>query len=362
MSTGKTIKQLISASVAVGALLAATPAAQATPATITHQGRLFDATKVPVNGQLKVTFKIYAKSDDTTEIWSETHDLTFDEGYFSATLGEQTTFFPAMAPAIFDGSIRYMGVTVEGDSEMSPRAIVQSVPYAFVARDVNGDIHPTSISIGQTQVVNNLGEWVGSPTGLIGPTGPQGDLGPTGPEGPQGPLGPTGPEGPQGPIGPTGPVGPTGADGMAGPTGPTGIVSTSTISGIINGIPSTPMGTAPWLFAGTTATVNVATVGQRITGSAVASFSHGANTGVTVSVSLCLAPSPAGAPITPFFPGNFPDATVVAQPTKTLLSAAGSVAPPTPGNYIVGFCVRNKSTTISLPGNDYVNGWFTVTN
>jgi len=359
MSTGKTIKQLISASVAVGALFAGMPAAEATPATITHQGRLFDANMVPVKGAMKVTFKIYAKSDDTTEIWSETHDITFDQGYFSVTLGEQTTFFPAMAPAIFDGTARYMGVTVEGDSEMSPRAVVQSVPYAFVARDVDGDIHPASVSIGQTPVINNLGEWVGPSSGLVGPTGPQG---PTGAEGPQGPAGPTGADGMNGTNGVDGATGPTGPTGPAGPAGLTGIVSTSTIAGIIPGIPSTPMGTAPWVFAGPTATVTVTTMGQRITGSAVGSFSQTTNNGVPVSVSLCIAPAPAGTPINPFFPNNFPDATVLAQPTKTLLSAAGSVTPAAIGSYVVGFCIRNKSTTVNLPGNDYVNGWFTVTN
>jgi hypothetical protein len=55
---------------------------------------------------------------------------------------------------------------------------------------------------------------------LIGPTGPEGPIGPTGPTGPEGPIGPTGPTGPEGPIGPTGPTGPEGPIGPTGPTGP----------------------------------------------------------------------------------------------------------------------------------------------
>lgn len=359
MSTGKTIKQVISGTVAVGALLASAPAAlAAVPATITQQGRLFDVDKKPVVGTLKVTFKIYAKSDDTTEIWSETHDVTFDEGYFSATLGEQSTFFPPMATPIFDGTVRYMGVTVEGDNEMSPRAVVQSVPYSFLAGDILGDIHPSSVSIGQTPVINSAGEWVGNPTGLVGPTGAQGDPGPIGPTGA---AGTNGVDGVTGPIGPTGATGATGAPGATGATGATGIVTTVTVAGSIAAVVSPGMTTPPWTFTGPTATVTVAS-GQRITGSAVAVFGHTSNSTVVVSASLCIAPLPAGTPIDPFFPMNFPDATVLAQPTKTMLSAAGSIAPATPGQYRVGFCIRNKSTSINLAANDFVNGWFTVTN
>lgn len=348
------MKQLISATVAVGALLTGAPSAQAAPPpTITQQGRLFDSMKMPVSGTYKVTFKIYAKSDDTTELWSETLDVSFDEGYFSATLGEVNTFFPPMAPAVFDGTVRYMGVTVEGDNELSPRAIVQSVPYAFVAGDVLGDIHPTSISVGQTQVIDSSGQWIGSPTGLVGPTGA------TGPQGDPGPMGPTGADGA---TGATGADGMTGATGATGATGPTGIVSTSTIAGTISPVPSPGMATPVWTFAGPTATVTIV-AGQRITGSAVGVLGHNnQNTTVAASVSLCIAPLPAGTPIDPFFPNNFPETTVLAAPTKTMVSATGSVLPAAAGQYRVGFCIRNKSTTINLGSNDYVNGWFTVTN
>jgi hypothetical protein len=58
-------------------------------------------------------------------------------------------------------------------------------------------------------VINAQGQWVGSPTGLIGPQGPPGPPGPqgfTGPPGPQGPQGFTGPPGLPGPPGPPGPT------------------------------------------------------------------------------------------------------------------------------------------------------------
>jgi Collagen triple helix repeat (20 copies) len=69
--------------------------------------------------------------------------------------------------------------------------------------DVNGNI-----AIAGTPVISSTGQWVGNPTGLIGPMGPQGLTGATGPQGPTGagPEGPAGPTGPQGPAGPTGPA------------------------------------------------------------------------------------------------------------------------------------------------------------
>jgi hypothetical protein len=149
--------------------------------------------------------------------------------------------------------------------------------------------------------------------------------------------------------------------GNPGPQGPSGVVQIVSIADDINGIPATPAGSAPWLFAGPFTTVTVS-AGQRITGSGSASFGHGANTNVTVSASLCLSANVDGATLEPFHLSNFPDATVLPQPVKTLLSANGSRVVAQAGTYRIGFCVRNKSTTISLPGNDYVNAWFMVTN
>ena len=339
MSTMKTIKHLISASIAAGTLLVGTSAAQAVPQTITHQGRLYDANKMPVSGVIDVTFKIYDKADATIEIWSETQSLTFDEGYFSASLGEVTPFSTAMVP-VFDGSVRYMGVTVGADPEMTPRAPVQSVPYAMVAADVFGDIHPTSISVGGTTIINSMGEWTGAQTGLVGPQGPAGMNGTNGIDGATGPTGPT------------------------GPTGATGVVSTSTVAGLIAAIPFGG-GAAAWVFAGPTATVTVQP-GQRITGSAVAVFGHGNGMAQPVAFSLCISDVPAGSMLSAFFATSYPQANVAASPNKSALAAAASVVPqnvPMGGaNYKVGFCLQNKSSNVNLGANDYVNGWFVVTN
>lgn len=114
------------------------------PGAVTHQGRLFDDMGDPVSDTLDVTFAIYDASSGGTELWSETISVDFVDGYYSARLGETNSL-----GAILDGTDKYMGVSIDGDDEMSPRSLVGSVPYAMVANDVNGDIHPTSI-VGST--------------------------------------------------------------------------------------------------------------------------------------------------------------------------------------------------------------------
>ena len=62
----------------------------------------------------------------------------------------------------------------------------------------------------------------GSGTGTIGPTGPQGDIGPQGSIGPTGVQGDVGPQGYQGPTGYQGDIGPQGFQGLQGSTGEVG--------------------------------------------------------------------------------------------------------------------------------------------
>lgn len=82
----------------------------------------------------------------------------------------------------------------------------------------NGPIDAVKgLQVNGVQVINGSGQWVGSPTGLIGPQGPQG---PQGVKGDKGDPGPQGIQGLQGIQGPKGDKGDTGAAGSPGPTGP----------------------------------------------------------------------------------------------------------------------------------------------
>ena len=205
-------KRSIMAAAVLAVVMLSTTANAGVPNTLNHQGRLYDSSGVPVTGSKTITFTIYANQDDPANayLWKETHTVTFDNGHFAVSVGSITPF----GATLFDGSERFLGITVLGDVEMSPRSSIASVPYALVAGDVIGDIAPMSVSIpGFGEVINSSGQWVGDPTGLVGPIGPQGPMGLQGSSGPQGPQGNTGPTGPQGIPGAQGPVGPIGPQG-----------------------------------------------------------------------------------------------------------------------------------------------------
>jgi hypothetical protein len=116
---------------------------------------------VPVLGTLMVTYRIYDAPTGGMALWSETHSLTFDDGYFSVALGSMSMF----PTTLFNGRPRFLGVTVGMDPEMTPRELVASVPYALMAGDVTGDIHPASVSVGGRTVIDAMGRWVGPSMG-----------------------------------------------------------------------------------------------------------------------------------------------------------------------------------------------------
>ena len=190
------------------------PAEAGVPKTLTHQGRLYGLPSGdPVTGSQALTFSVYASLTGGSALWTETSTITFDDGYFLVELGAVTPF----GATVFDGSTRYIGITVGSDPEMTPRGTIGSVPYALMASDATGDIHPTSVTVGGVTVIDGTGKWVGPSTGMAGPIGPTGATGPAGAAGPKGAVGPAGAAGV---AGPTGPAGATGADGAVGATGP----------------------------------------------------------------------------------------------------------------------------------------------
>jgi hypothetical protein len=178
---------------------------------------------------VKLHFAFYPGASGGAPLWEEDQDgVQLDEGYFTVKLGSGSApFDPAV---LFDGAPRYLGITVEDDAEMVPRQEVGSVPYALVAGDVTGDIHPASVSVGGKEVINAQGTWVGS-GGVTGATGPEGPQGAPGADGAMGPVGPTGSAGLMGPVGATGPQGPAGAPGATGPQGPAGLLAAASAAG-----------------------------------------------------------------------------------------------------------------------------------
>ena len=284
--------------ISAAALITASAASAAVPSTLTQQGRLFDSSGAPVAGSVSIVFTIYDSASGGTALWTETQTVTLDEGYFSARLGESTP----IPSGVFDGSTRYLGVTVGTDPEMTPRQTIVSVPYALMANNAVGDITPTSISVNGTTVIDSSGQWVGPSTGLVGPTGPTGPTGPAGADGATGPTGPQGDPGPQGaqgiqgaqgPVGPAGPAGPTGPTGATGPTGPAGLPGPTGVAGPTGPTgPTGPAGPAPGTYNFCSGGGHVRTSGSSNFPCAVRPRAGGA-----LDTYICNIPVPTGATI-----------------------------------------------------------------
>ena len=107
----------------------AVPAVAQVPSRMPIQGTLYDLDGEPVDGVLPVDFTLYADPDGTEGLWSDTMDVTFVGGVFTAYLGAGDPIDPIMFaqhPQVF------VGVAVDGDSEMDLFALA-TAPYAAVS-------------------------------------------------------------------------------------------------------------------------------------------------------------------------------------------------------------------------------------
>ncbi len=113
-------------SIVVGCLLASV--ARAAPAELAHQGRIFDSTGAAIDGPVDLDFALYDSPTGGVPLWQESHAETADNGYFSVQLGSTNP----LDVDDFDGSVRYLGMAVDGGAEAGRIPIV-SVPYALRA-------------------------------------------------------------------------------------------------------------------------------------------------------------------------------------------------------------------------------------
>ena len=120
------------------------PASQArTPSsstnTLPYQGRLTDANGAPLNGTYSMSFQLYTTASGGSALWSEAWDFTdavvVTDGLFNVLLGSLT---PIPQSVITGNSSLWLGISIEADSEMTPRVQVGSVPFAFQANRAYG--------------------------------------------------------------------------------------------------------------------------------------------------------------------------------------------------------------------------------
>jgi hypothetical protein len=117
--------------VPLSALLTTLSSAQV-PQMINYQGKLTTNTGAPVNDTLPMVFSIYSDTGGTNLLWTETQPaVVVDKGVFNVLLGSVSS----ISYSVFEGSIRYLGVKVGDDPEITPRKPMLSVAYAVTDGD-----------------------------------------------------------------------------------------------------------------------------------------------------------------------------------------------------------------------------------
>lgn len=113
----------------VGLMLAATASAQI-PRTISYQGAIIGTGGEPVSdGSHTLVVKLYDALSGGTELYSQTQTVQTVDGIFNIILGSATAIPPSLS---FDKPY-YLGIAIDGGTELSPRTPLTAAPYALTA-------------------------------------------------------------------------------------------------------------------------------------------------------------------------------------------------------------------------------------
>jgi hypothetical protein len=112
----------------------AEPAAPLAISQVLHyQGRLLTpGTGEPKpNGDYQMTFSLYNVASGGSPLWTETKSVAVNNGSFATLLGTTTT----LALNVFNGQELFLGITIAGDPEMTPRQRIAHSAYAMFAEN-----------------------------------------------------------------------------------------------------------------------------------------------------------------------------------------------------------------------------------
>jgi len=100
-----------------------------------YQGFLTDMESEPLDTTVAMTFTLYDSETGTTILWQETQpSCTVRAGLFNVLWGSVNV----IPDSVFADTNVWLGITVGGDSEMSPRSRIVSVGYAYRVGTVDG--------------------------------------------------------------------------------------------------------------------------------------------------------------------------------------------------------------------------------
>jgi hypothetical protein len=126
----------------IAAALAIAVPARAVPLTFNHHGRLLNADDSAVTGTADVTIRFHKQSTDPVGIdnliWEETYTaVPVNNGFYSLVIGD-TTAGDSLELDDWDGvEERWMGISINGGAEMTPRMRVGATPFALRAEDAD---------------------------------------------------------------------------------------------------------------------------------------------------------------------------------------------------------------------------------
>ncbi|MBK6765611.1 MAG: hypothetical protein IPG71_04555 [bacterium] len=114
-------------------ILCLSKAIGAAPNQMNYQGFLTDSNGIPLDTTIEMAFSIYDGPDPVaTGLWTQLSSLvTIHDGLFNV-------LFLNIDETVFSSDERWLGITIGGDSEMTPRMPLPSVPYAFRVSTVDG--------------------------------------------------------------------------------------------------------------------------------------------------------------------------------------------------------------------------------
>ncbi len=135
--------------------------------TITYQGTLFDAEDQPLTGSYRILFRLYGhptEGDNEAALWTEEISKEVEGGVFAVPLGQTDTF----PEGLWENDELWLELEVCDDAmtrtvcdTLLPRQAVRSVPWAMQAHSVNGPVKATSVTVGETEVIDGSGSWTG---------------------------------------------------------------------------------------------------------------------------------------------------------------------------------------------------------
>lgn len=105
------------------------------PELLSYQGVLLDSAGNPLTDSANITFTIYDLPTGGNVYWQETQEVGFNQsGRFVVLLGAVNP----MGDSVFNDPVRWIGIQVEGDIELSPRIRIVSVGYSHRIGTIDG--------------------------------------------------------------------------------------------------------------------------------------------------------------------------------------------------------------------------------